>query len=235
MVMKQTKIEGLSMLKNTKKMINILFPKTDILSVIKAVEILEDKAPLYKVSTDLDMALFLSQVREETGSKLQPISESLNYSPTGLIRTFRYYKKLPFEAKQDGRVQSKKANEESIANKVYANRLGNGGINSNDGYKFRGAGSLQITGRMNFENVQIRITRYDNDSNIDIVNSDDIHTLEGSLISALAFWIWKDLNLTAKLDIPHDDKVDNITSVINLHTHSYEDRLNHFHNIKHLI
>ena len=221
-------------MKNLKKMLLVLFPNTEEDIINSAVLILENKAPLYKVKTDLDMAMFLSQVREETGSILKPISESLNYTPKSLQSTFLFYRKNKELSFLHGRVKNKqKAKQQIIANNVYKNRLGN--TLENDGWSFRGAGNLQITGRTNYENVQVRINRYDPNTEIDILNKDDIHSLHGSLVSALAFWIWKDLNLIVKKDLDLEDMVDNITSVINYHTHSYEKRVNHFNQIKHLV
>ena len=121
-----------------------------------------------------------------------------------------------------------------IANIAYANRLGNGNIESGDGWRYRGAGVLQITGKDNYAEVQRRIDKYAPTSNIDIVNSNDIHTLEGAILAGLAFWMWKDIYKAA--DIGTSDKVvDGVTKIINKYTNSYKERREYFHKIKHLI
>ena len=117
---------------------------------------------------------------------------------------------------------------------AYANKLGNGDISSGDGYKYRGAGVLQITGKFNFEEVQRRIDRYAPTSNIDIVNSNDIHTLEGAILAGLAFWMWKDIYKVADMGTSDKD-VDGVTKIINKYTNSYKERREYFHKIKHLI
>ena len=130
--------------------------------------------------------------------------------------------------------EKQEANQEMIANIAYANKLGNEDISSGDGYKYRGAGVLQITGKFNFEEVQRRIDKYAPTSNIDIVNSNDIHTLEGAILAGLAFWMWKDIYKAADMGTSDKD-VDGVTKIINKYTNSYKERREYFHKIKHLI
>ena len=136
------------------------------------------------------------------------------------------------------------ADQVAIANIAYANKLGNGNMDTDkdgkldeddDGWKYRGAGVLQITGKFNYEEVQRRISKYAPTSNINIViHPKDIHTLEGSILARLGFWIWKNLYKIADIGKTEVD-VDNITRVINLYTDSYIDRREHFNKIKDLI
>ena len=216
---------------NTHKMIQTLFPKTK--NIPEIVEILE-KYKNFGINTNLRLAHFLAQVREEIGDEFKPISENLNYSNTALKNLFKVFKEKPELADKYGR-NTQPANQEMIANIAYANRLGNGNIESGDGWRYRGAGVLQITGKDNYAEVQRRISKYAPTSNIDIIMyPKDIHTLEGSILAGLGFWIWKDLYKIADMGKTEVD-VDNITKVINLYTDSYIHRREHFNKIKDLI
>lgn len=86
---------------------------------------------------------FLAQVGHES-SQLNTIEENLNYSAQGLRKIFQKYFPTQKEALAFAR------NPERIANRVYANRMGNGGEESGDGWAFRGRGLIQITGRDNY-------------------------------------------------------------------------------------
>ena len=216
---------------NTIKMLTKLFPKTNNISEVA--EILE-KYSNFGINTNLRLAHFLAQVREEVGEEFKPISENLNYSNLALKNLFKTFKDNPELAEKYGR-NTQPANQEMIANIAYANRLGNGNIESGDGWRYRGAGVLQITGKDNYAEVQRRIDKYAPTSNIDIILSPkDIHTLEGSILAGLGFWLWKDLYKIADKGTSEVD-VDNITRVINLHTDSYLDRRQHFNKIKDFI
>ena len=216
---------------NTIQMLTKLFPKTK--NIPEIAKILE-KYSNFGINTNIRLAHFLAQVREEVGEEFKPISENLNYSNLALKNLFKTFKDNPELAEKYGR-NTQPANQEMIANIAYANRLGNGNIESGDGWRYRGAGVLQITGKDNYAEVQRRIDKYAPTSNIDIIMyPKDIHTLEGSILAGLGFWIWKDLYKLA--DIGKEDKnVDSITKVINLKTESYASRKSHFNKIKDLI
>ncbi len=85
-------------------------------------------------------AYLLATVFHETGEKMQPISENLNYRAEGLLKTFKKY----FTEDQAREYQHQ---PEKIANRAYANRMDNGSEASGDGWKYRGRGGVQITGR----------------------------------------------------------------------------------------
>ena len=88
-------------------------------------------------------AHFFGQTSHETGV-FRTFSENLNYSADGLKKIFKkYFNNLTALAYA--------RNPEKIANRVYSNRMGNGTELSGDGYKFRGRGALQLTGRSNYE------------------------------------------------------------------------------------
>lgn len=208
-----------------------LFPKTK--NITEVAEILE-KYSNFGINTNIRLAHFLTQVREEIGEEFKPISENLNYSNLALKNIFKVFKDNPELAEKYGR-NTQPANQQMIANIAYANRLGNGNIESGDGWRYRGAGVLQVTGKDNYAEVQRRIDKYAPTSNIDIIiYPKDIHTLEGSILAGLGFWIWKDLYKIADKGTSEVD-VDNVTKVINLHTESYLNRRQHFLKIRDLI
>ena len=142
---------------------------------------------LYEVNTKLRLAHFFSQISHESG--LKPISENLNYSAQGLIQTFSKYftttEALIFARRP-----------EKIANRVYANRMGNGDEKSGDGWKYRGRGFIQITGKINYFQLA-------NDTDLDCLKNPDLLLQEANaMISALWFWNKAGLNkLADKNDI----------------------------------
>ena len=225
---------------NTYLMIEILFPGTKNIQEIS--KILE-KYKNFGVNTNLRLAHFLAQVREEVGEDFKPISENLNYSEKAALKLFKNM--TPELAEKYARDEDTlKADQIAIANIVYANKMGNGVADTDrdgrfdsddDGWRHRGAGVLQITGKYNYAEVQRRIDKYAPTSNIDIIMyPKDIHTLEGSILAGLGFWIWKDLYKIAD-NGDTEVNVDNITRVINLYTESYLNRRQHFIKIRDLI
>lgn len=97
----------------------------------------------YGINTRRRQAHFIAQIAQESG-ELRYTAENLNYSVQGLLKTFRKYFKSEAEAQAYAR------QPEKIANRVYANRLGNGDERSGDGWRFRGHGLIQLTGRSNY-------------------------------------------------------------------------------------
>lgn len=86
----------------------------------------------------------------ETGGKMAPVTENLLYSARGLQKTFG--RRFPPTVAKNYERQPEK-----IANRAYANRLGNGDEASGDGYRYRGRGYVQITGRENYERMGYRL------------------------------------------------------------------------------
>ena len=221
---------------NTIQMLTKLFPKTK--NIPEVAEILE-KHKNFGINTNLRLAHFLAQVREEVGPEFKPVGENMNYSADRIEEIFKKRfdmngnKKLEeFEVQL---IKSVIGYPEQISAIAYVNRMGNGEAGTFDGWNYRGAGTLQITGKDNYKEVQRRIDKYAPTSNIDIIMyPKDIHTLEGSVLAGLGFWLWKDLYKIADKGISEVD-VDNITRVINLHTESYLNRRQHFLKIRDLI
>lgn len=132
------------------------------------------------------IAMLLAQITHESAC-LTRLNESFDYSPEGLLKTFpKYFDKDT--AKQYGRTSKKAADQKMIANIAYANRMGNGDIESGDGYKYRGRGALQLTGKENY-------IAYSLDRNVDCIeNPDLLLKLPEAINSALWFWNQKKLN-----------------------------------------
>ena len=98
---------------------------------------------IYMIPTIEATAHFVGNTYHETGG-FEVFTENLNYSAAGLLKTFPKY----FKTDTSAQLYAKKP--EKIANKVYGNRMGNGTEASGDGWKFRGRGALQTTGRTNY-------------------------------------------------------------------------------------
>jgi putative chitinase len=95
---------------------------------------------------------FLAHVAHES-NQLKTLVESLNYRPEAILATFNTAKVQRFtraQAEQFGRTDAHPANQEAIANIAYANRMGNGDVESGDGFRHRGRGLIQTTGRDNY-------------------------------------------------------------------------------------
>ena len=156
------------------------------------------------------MAAFLAQVAHESGG-FNFTKEGLNYSAQGLVKTFKKYFPTLASAQPYAR------NPAKIANKVYANRMGNGPESSGDGYRFCGRGLIQLTGRNNYTKFATSIGKT-LDQTIAY-----LETPEGAVASAAWFW---DVN---KLSI-YADKGDfvGLTRRINGGTIGLADRKHHY-------
>jgi len=138
----------------------------------------------FEIDTPLRIAMFLAQVGHESGG-LKFTKENLNYSGDRLLVVFPTH----FDDSDD--MSTFNRNPEKIANRVYCNRMGNGDEASGDGYKFRGRGLIQLTGKNNY-------TRFAEAIGKDI---DDVveyaETPEGAAMSAGWFWSSNNLNRAA--------------------------------------
>lgn len=103
----------------------------------------------YAINTVEERACFLAQVLHES-ENLTRLVENLNYRPQALLQVFRGRFK-PDQAARLGYIPGKqKADCEAIANIAYANRIGNGDVSSGDGWRYRGRGGIQLTGKDNY-------------------------------------------------------------------------------------
>jgi putative chitinase len=141
---------------------------------------LSQALPDYDINTPQRMAAFLAQCAHESGG-FTAIKENLNYQAASLCRVWPHY----FNASN---ANDYAHNQEKIANRAYANRMGNGPEESGDGWKFCGRGLIQLTGRSNYQafadSLQISI----DDA------SEYLKTFEGCVQSACWFWEANNLN-----------------------------------------
>ena len=166
------------------------------------------------------LAHFLSQVAHESGN-FKFLNENLNYGAKGLLGIFKKY--FPTEAL----AQAYERKPEKIANKVYASRMGNGDEASGDGYKFRGRGYIQLTGKDNYKAFSDFIGE-------DCVANPDLVATKYPLTSA-AFFFHKN-KLWDICDKGHThDIVTLVTKRVNGGTIGLDDRIKHFEEYKHLI
>lgn len=136
----------------------------------------------YKINTSVRMAHFLSQCAHES-SGFKALSENLNYSAAGLMSVFRKYFDAE-SAKQYAR------QPERIANRVYANRMGNGDEESGDGWRYRGRGVIQLTGKNNYKAFAGHIRS-------DVVANPDTVSKKYALDSAAWWWSSNRMNAVA--------------------------------------
>lgn len=168
--------------------------------------ILNEVLPKYEINFNKQrLAMFIAQTAHESANFTR-LSENLNYSQQGLLLVFPKYFNI-ITAKTYAR------NPEKIANRVYANRMGNGDQTSGDGWKYRGKGLIQLTGKNN----HLKFANYMNKTLVDTI--DFLLTKKGAVESACWFWKINNLNLLS-------DKGDIIavTKIINGGTNGLQDR-----------
>lgn len=159
---------------------------------------LEELLPNYGISDSRQrLAHFFSQVLHESGC-MKFDMENLNYSQKALRLVFGNYFKTDSEAQQYAR------KPEKIANRVYANRMGNGDERSGEGWKFRGRGLIQLTGKNNYKAFGEWI------GNRSILDRPDLVASEYAVHSAVFYWDRNNLN-----SIADEDDVTKLTRRIN--------------------
>ena len=150
-----------------------------------------------------EQAMFLAQMDHESGG-FGRLTENLNYSKKGLRKTFGKYYKTDAQAARDAR------NPERIANRVYGGRMGN--TAKGDGWKYRGRGFIQLTGKANYE-------AFYKDSGIDVVSNPDL-AARPDIAAQIAVWYW---NKKVKSKVPGGVKA--VTKAINGGTNGLQDRI----------
>ena len=202
----------------TLELLQHMCPKTKTSVLEGYVEPLNTVAEYYEMTANpARLAGFLSQVAHESGG-FNFIKENLNYSAKGLMSIFKKYFPTEELAKQYERQPAK------IANRVYANRMGNGPEESGDGYKFCGRGLIQLTGKQNYSKLA---------EDLGISIDDTIAYLEtpnGAVSSA--GWFWDNNNLNQYCD--KGDFV-TLTKRINGGTIGLADRQHHYDEAMHYL
>jgi putative chitinase len=184
------------------------------------IDSIPDVASKFGINTPLRVAHFLAQCGHESGG-FRVTQENLNYSAKGLNGIFRKY--FPTEASAAAYARQ----PQKIANKVYANRMANGSEASGDGYKFRGRGYIQLTGRDNY-------TQFGKAIGVDIPSNPDSVATTYALASAAWFWSKNGLNKLADAGAT-DSAVTSITKRVNGGTIGLADRIKHFKEYYHLL
>jgi putative chitinase len=173
----------------------------------------------FDIDSEFDRCAFLAQVLSEVGPSLKGVRENLNYSCDALISTFSYYSDNRDEAYLDGRCDDHEADQVKIGNKAYANRLGNGDISTGDGYRYRGGGFFQLTGKGHYSDLARSISeRTEIDVTPEILADNITHVFWG-LLSAMAFW---------QQYCDHCFTIDCTTEAINYYTDSYQKRRDNY-------
>ena len=175
--------------------------------------------PDYDIDTPQRIAAFLAQCAHESGG-FTAIKENLNYRPASLVALFKKY----FDLDTATHYCALPNKQEAIANRIYANRMGNCDEASGDGYRYCGRGLIQLTGKDNY-------TRYAQSLEISVEEaSEHLTTFEGCVQSACWFWEANNLNQWA-------DKGDilMLTKRINGGTIGLEDRIKHYNHALHVL
>ena len=197
-----------------------IFHRADAHQIEEFAETFEKYKDRFGINTEVELNFFLAQIVEETGGSLVPKRENLNYSCNALKKLFGYYKKNHRAADRDGRCNGHKANQRNIANHAYANRIGNGGPETGDGWRFRGGGYIQLTGRGNYYAtatvISLALNRVVTEHDLEA----EIDSIEGALLSAMAFW--------AEHELGECKTIDCVTAKVNKHTPTYKERKRHY-------
>lgn len=168
----------------------------------------------YEINTVNRIAGFLAQVLHESADLLYK-EENLRYSDKGLRITFgKYYKDEELAKKHSYKPQL-------IGSRVYANRMGNGDEASGDGYRYRGRGYIQLTGKDNY-------TAFARDMGMSMDEAIEyLTTNEGAMESAL--WYWKSRNINKYCD---EDSINGMSKAVNGGMNGYEDRKHRYNHYK---
>ena len=177
-----------------------------------------DVMKTFGIDTPVELAHFLSQCGHESAG-FKVVNENLNYSAKGLLGIFKKY--FPTQALAE-QYQRK---PEKIANRVYASRMGNGDEASGEGFKFRGRGFIQLTGKQNY-------TAFGKAIGVDIAANPDLVASKYPLLSAAWFF---SKNCLAKCKDASDASVLAVTKCVNGGTIGLADRQKHFKEYYHLL
>lgn len=180
-------------------------------------DVLTQLLPDYDINTPQRIAAFLAQCAHESGDFVF-IKENLNYRAATLLKVFpKYFPDLALASQYAGK-------PERIANKVYANRMGNGSEESGDGYRYCGRGLIQVTGHDNYmwfaDSIQVTPEEA----------SEYMETFEGAAQSAC--WFWETANLNTLAD---RGDIKAMTKTINGGYIGLEDRISHYEHALHVL
>jgi len=178
----------------TESQIRRIMPKAKNENIRAFVDAFNKYSELFELNTKMRVAHFLGQIAHES-AELNAVEENLNYSADALRRVFPKYFHTPALAAAYAR------KPQQIANKVYANRMGNGNEASGDGWRYRGRGLIQLTGKNNYKAYQTS-----GFCNGDLLSHPEwLAQYSGALKSAM--WFWKANNLSSFADKDDGSKI----------------------------
>jgi putative chitinase len=198
----------------TKQQLKEMIPKNPY--VDQWFEAISEILPEYEITTPQRVAAFLAQCAHESGGFVF-LKENLNYKAASLRRVFpKYFPDDAIAAQYAGK-------GEMIANRVYANRMGNGPEESGDGFRYCGRGLIQLTGKNNY-------TFFAGSLDIPVEEASEyLQTFEGAVQSACFFWEQNKLNQWADAG-----DILTLTKRINGGTIGLEDRIKHYEHALHI-
>ena len=174
---------------------------------------LPDTMAKFELNTPLRLAHFLAQAGHESGG-FKLVTENLNYGAKGLLSIFKKY----FPTQEKANLYERKP--EKIANLVYGNRMGNGIETTGDGYRYRGRGYIQLTGKDNYKAFDLVVAE-------NITENPDLVATKYPLLSAAWFFHKTGLHKIADKGAT-DAVVTEVTKKVNGGTIGLPDRLKHF-------
>jgi putative chitinase len=177
------------------------------------IAMIPDTAQKFQINTPLRLSHFLAQCGHESGG-FKATQENLNYSAKGLRGIFGKY--FP----TDALAEQYQRKPEAIASRVYGGRMGNGVESTKEGYKFRGRGYIQLTGKDNY-------TAFGKAINEDVISNPDLVSSKYALLSAAWFFSKNGLHKIAD-EGSTDTVVTKITKRVNGGTIGLADRIKHF-------
>jgi len=198
----------------TKQQLKEMIPKNPY--VDQWFEAISEILPEYEITTPQRVAAFIAQCAHESGGFVF-LKENLNYKAASLRRVFpKYFPDDAIAAQYAGK-------GEMIANRVYANRMGNGPEESGDGFRYCGRGLIQLTGKNNY-------TFFAGSLDIPVEEASEyLQTFEGAVQSACFFWEQNKLNQWADAG-----DILTLTKRINGGTIGLEDRIKHYEHALHI-
>ncbi|MCF2859231.1 glycoside hydrolase family 19 protein [Pseudoalteromonas sp. SMS1] len=184
-----------------------IVPQANPEHIEKYLTALNEVLPQFEINTPLRVAHFLAQIAHESGY-FRCSSENLNYSQKALRAVFGKY--FPDDASAEAYARQ----PEKIANRVYADRMGNGDEASGDGWKYRGRGLIQLTGKDNY-------VRCGKALGLDLISDPEVVSADAKVAIQSACHYWQSCDLNGWAD---KDELVTITKRINGGTHGLDDR-----------
>lgn len=187
-------------------LLSALCPKLTSGALSRFCAALDLDLPKAQITPPLCVAHFMAQTAHESAGYSR-LRENLNYSASALTSLFaKYFVGID--------VNSYARQPEKIANRIYANRMGNDNEQSGDGWAYRGRGIIQLTGKANYQ-------AFSQDWGVDVVSQPDLVATDPALSVASGCWYWQQRNINAAAKA---DDLNKVTKLINGGSHGIKDR-----------